>query len=68
MLLLQSPSKLQLGLCDIFSQVSDHARVFLTHSGEGYTEKGPGLCFHNMEPALLQNVNLQNVSPRVWAD
>ena len=46
MLLFQSSFKLQLGLCDVFSQVPDHARVFLTPSGEGYTEQGPGPCFH----------------------
>ena len=29
-----------------FSFLSNHARVSLTPSGEGYTEQGPGLCFH----------------------
>ena len=33
-------------LCAVFSQVSNHARVSLTPSGEGYIKKGPGLCFH----------------------
>ena len=44
-LLFQPSFKLQLGLCAVFSRVSDHARVSLTPSGEGYTEQGPGLCF-----------------------
>ena len=39
-------SKLQLGLCAIFTQVSDCARVSLTPFGERYTEQGPCLCFH----------------------
>ena len=30
----------------LFSRVSNHARVSLTPSGEGYTEQSPGLCFH----------------------
>ena len=30
----------------IFSWVSNHARVSLIPSGEGYAEQGPGLCFH----------------------
>ena len=37
---------LQLGLCAIFAQVSDHARISLTPFGEGYTDQGPCLCFH----------------------
>ena len=29
------------------SRVSNHARVSLTPSGEGYTEQDPSLCFHD---------------------
>ena len=42
-LLFQSSFKLQLGLCAVFSRVSDCGGVSLTPSGEGYTEQGPGL-------------------------
>ena len=45
-LLFQSFLKLQLGLCAVFSRVSDQAGVSLTPSREEYTEHGPGLCFH----------------------
>ena len=44
-LLFQSSFKLQLGLCVVFSCVSDHAGVSLTPSGEGYTEQGPRPLF-----------------------
>ena len=30
----------------VFSGVSDPAKVSLTPFGKGYTEQGPGLCFH----------------------
>ena len=44
--LIQFFCKLWLGLCPIFTWVSDCARVSLTPFGEGYTEQGPCLCFH----------------------
>ena len=44
--LFQSSFKLKLGLCTVPSRVFDPARVSLTPSGEGYTEQGPCLCFH----------------------
>ena len=46
MLLIQSPFKLQLSLCAVFSWVSNRANISLTPSGEGYIEQGPGLFFH----------------------
>ena len=46
MLLFQPSSKQQLGPCAIFKRVSDRAKVSLAHFGEGYTEQGPCLCFH----------------------
>ena len=46
-----------------FSRVSNCARVSLTLSGEGYTEKSPGFCFHEYGTLIEQNVN-----PKVWAD
>ena len=45
-LLCQWSFKWQLGLCAVFSRVSNHTRVSLTPSREGYTKQGPGLCFH----------------------
>ena len=68
MLLFQSSCKLQLGLCAIFTRVSDHARVSLTPSGEGYTEEGHASVFMNMEPSLSLPLIAQNVNPRVRAD
>ena len=46
MLLFQSSFKLQLRLCTVFSRVSNHVWVFLIPSGEGYTEQGLSVCFH----------------------
>ena len=57
MLLFQSPPKLQLGLCAIFTRVSDRARVSLTPFGEGYTEQGPCLCFHEYGALPLSPFN-----------
>ena len=37
---------LQLRFCAIFTRISDRARISLTLFGEGYTEQGPCLCFH----------------------
>ena len=37
---------LQLGFYAIFTWVSDRVRISLTPFGEGYTEQGPCLCFH----------------------
>ena len=54
---------LQLGLCVIFTRVSDRARISLAPFGEGYTEQGPCLWFIFSLPLVEQNVN-----PRVWAD
>ena len=65
MLLFQSSFKLQLGLWSVFSRVSNHARVSLTPSGEGYTEQGSGLCFHEYGTHSLSE---QNINPSVWAD
>ena len=55
-LLFQSYSKLQLGLC-AFTRVSDHARVSLTPSGEGYTEQGLGLCFREYGACPFSPIN-----------
>ena len=44
--LLQCFCQLWLGFGAIFTQVSDCARASLTPFGEGYTEQGPCLCFH----------------------
>ena len=57
MLLFQTSFKLQLGLCTIFSWVSIRTGVSLTLSGEGYTEQGPGLCFHKYETCSLSPIN-----------
>ena len=65
MLLYQSSFKLQLELWTVFSRVSNHARVSLTPSGEGYTEQGSGLCFHEYGTHSLSE---QNINPSVWAD
>ena len=51
-----------------FTWVFDHARVSLTPLGEGYTEQGPCLCFHDMETSISLPLIEQNVNPRVWAD
>ena len=67
-LLCQSSFKLQLGLYAVFSRVSYCARLSLTPSGEGYTEQGPGLYFHEYGPALFLSLIKQNVNPKVWAD
>ena len=56
-LLFQSSFKLQLGLCNIFSQVSNCARVSLTLSGEGYTEQGPGLYFYKYGDCSFSPIN-----------
>ena len=56
---------MQLGFCAFFTRVSYRARITLTPFGEGYTEQGPCLCFH--EYGALPLVE-QNVNPRVWAD
>ena len=44
--LFQLFSILQLGFCAIFTRISYSARITLTPFGEGYTEQGPCLCFH----------------------
>ena len=44
--LFQLFSILQLGFCAIFTQVSYRAGITLTPFGEGYTEQGPCLYFH----------------------
>ena len=49
--------KLQLGFCAILSRVSDHARIYLTPSGEGYTEQGPDLCFHEYGVRSFSPIN-----------
>ena len=46
MLSFQSSFKQQLRLCTVFSRVSNHVWVFLIPSGEGYTEQGLSVCFH----------------------
>ena len=55
---------LQLGFCAIFTRVSDHARISLTPFGEGYTEQGLCLCFHEYGALPFSPF----VNPRVWAD
>ena len=57
MLLFQLSSKLQLGLCAVFTRVSDSARVSLTPFGEGYAEQGPCLCFHEYEALSFFPIN-----------
>ena len=57
MLLFQSSFKLQLGLCAIFTRVSDRARVSLTPFGEGYTKQGPCLCFHEYGALPFSPIN-----------
>ena len=37
---------LQLGICAVFTRVSDRFRISITPFGKGYTEQGPCLCFH----------------------
>ena len=39
----------------LFSRVSDHARISLTPSGEGYIEQGPSLRFHKYEACFLSH-------------
>ena len=45
--------KLQLGLCAVFTRVSDHARFSLTPFGEGYTKQGPCLFSWIWRPLFL---------------
>ena len=65
-LFFQLSAKLQLGLCAVFTWVSDHTRVSLTPLGEGYTEQAACLCFH--EYSLSLPLVEQNINPRVWAN
>ena len=53
----QSSFKQQLGLCAVFSWVSDCTWVSLTPSGEGYTEQGPGLCFNEYRACFFSPTN-----------
>ena len=41
----------------LFSRVSNRARVSLTASGEGYSEQGPGLCFHEYGTCPFSPIN-----------
>ena len=47
----------QLGLCAVFSRVSDRTGVSIPPSGEGYTEQGPGLCFHEYGACRFSIIN-----------
>ena len=58
--------KLSWRLCAFFTRVSDHARVSLTHFGEGYTEEVHASFFMNMKTSLSLHLTEQNVNPRVW--
>ena len=64
-LLRQSSFEWQLGLCAVFSRVSNHARVSLTPLGIDILNKVEASVFMNMEPAFF---NEQTVNPRVWTD
>ena len=67
-LLFQSPFKLQLGLCAVFSRVSDHAGSSLTPSGRDILNKVQASVFLNMKPVLSLPLIEQNVNPQVWVD
>ena len=62
-LLFQSSFKLQLGLCAVFSRVSDHARGSLTPSGRVILSKVQASVFFNMKPALSPPLIEQKVNP-----
>ena len=56
-LLFQLSSKVQLGLCAIFTRVSDHARVSLTAFGERYTEQCLCFCLHKYRALHFSPIN-----------
>ena len=66
-ILLQFFCKLWLGLCAIFTWVSDHARVSLTPFGERYTEQVTCLSFHEYGVFPFSPFNEEKVNPRVRA-